>query len=318
MELLFETSGVAPHWPLERMQVGFTFHTWRARPYSLQCVCRIGSVDGLRWAEGTNILCVTKTDDTNNTEPHASLMWSWCLVAVWLMHRFWSVFPLQARPVVPWPALSSALLRATEWLQWNVMTTDWTKPCIHGPSSHSGGLRLGALITEWGVARVHPPLACPVRHALPSPAPPHKCQHLHQLYTPPSAAFHFIFFISISSIHVKDNVDATVKTQNASCSRSVSRVCLADLINGKRLVWFYRKSDHNHHNHVCNFKTKQVAKNRSQSSSPSITLNGVMRDFKQGLEGRLDASALKWSAELRNATSVCLCARKCQLQRRYR
>lgn len=53
-------------------------------------------------------------------------------------------------PLLPWPALSSALLHATEWLQWNVMTTVWTKPAIHSPSSHSGSLRLGALITEWG------------------------------------------------------------------------------------------------------------------------------------------------------------------------
>lgn len=197
---------------------------------------------------------------TNNTEPHASLIWWWCLVAVWRMHRFWSVFPLQARPVVPWPALSSALLRATEWLQWNVMTTDWTKPCIHGRSSHSGGLRLGALITEWGVARVHPPLACPVRHALPSPAPPHECQHLHQPYTPLSAAFHFIFF----HFHLMQMPQLKTRTViQQKCLGDVSRVCLADLINGKRSVWFYRKNDD--HNHVCAFKSKQVAKNRSHS-----------------------------------------------------
>ncbi|KAM7370533.1 hypothetical protein PAMP_010069 [Pampus punctatissimus] len=53
-------------------------------------------------------------------------------------------------PGLPWPALSSALLRATQWLQWNVMTMDRTKPCIHPPSSHSRSSRLGALITETG------------------------------------------------------------------------------------------------------------------------------------------------------------------------
>ena len=70
--------------------------------------------------------------------------------------------------VLSCPALSSALLRAAQWLQWNVMTMDWTKPCIHDPPSHSRSLRLGALITESGVAWVHAPFAFPVRQTLPT------------------------------------------------------------------------------------------------------------------------------------------------------
>lgn len=103
-------------------------------------------------------------------------------------------------PALPLSALSSAVLRATEWLQWNVMTMDWTKPCIHGPSSHSESLRLEAVITErgWPVS-IYPSLVlsdknCPPLHH-------HMTAISHISHTPLSACISFTILI-----HVVDDV----------------------------------------------------------------------------------------------------------------
>lgn len=176
--------------------------------------------------------------------------------------------PALSCPVVPWPALSSALLRATEWLQWNVMTTDWTKPCIHGPPSHSGSLRLGALITEWGGGQSPstPRLSCQTRVAHPrtatwlpvaTSATHLSLQHFIWFSLPHQFILQVMQMPFTVIIQQKTEVECSLLTSSFKESQSkaawdVSCDCLADLMNEKHLVRCHREKENNY---LCTLET---------------------------------------------------------------
>lgn len=91
---------------------------WRCwQKESARHVCNLPSLDAGHRSAGIREMVIML---------HIDMIWETVSV------QYFISMPPHPSPALPCPALSYALLHATEWLQWNVMTMDWTMPCIHG------------------------------------------------------------------------------------------------------------------------------------------------------------------------------------------
>lgn len=172
-----------------------------------------------------------------------------------------SVFCLQASPLLSCPALACPLLRSAARHRVAPVECDdhGLDKALHSwPFVPLWKSAPGSRDHRVRVASVYLPLACPVRQALPTPAPPHDCQQPHQPHTSLCCISFTVW------IHATDDVQLKPNQKKMNTHTHINRMGL--------LSWFgkwkvFHVISYNGNNNLCTLEMKQLARNRIHSAT---------------------------------------------------